>query len=536
MRRLRVIPQTKVLDASGHPWRPTATQAEQLYPASFDSYKGASTVRRQGALWAVGSGSADADFLPEQETLRARSRDQYRNNPIAAGAGRTMRLGTIGSGLRLRPDVDAEMLGLSDDETDTLNRQILSEWNLFSDSVECDVTRTSDFFGLQDLAFNAMHESGDCLVLLPFFSRPGSVYSTRVQVVESDRVSTPADKLETDTLLAGVKLDKYGAPEGYYVSKRHPNEYALTVDSFQWDFYKAFSGTGRKNTWLLYDRERPGQTRGVPWLAVVIESLKQLERYADAELQAAVVAGAFTVFVTSPESDGFIPTGSISLNNESPTGSRDYALDYGAVVGLAPGEQIQTATPGRPNTAFAGFVEAILTQVGAATGVPYELLVSRFQASYSASRAALLEADKFFKAKRARFAKRFCQPVFEAFLQEAVLRGRLQLPGFVDPALKKAYARATWVGPTSGQLDPVKETKAARDRVSLNVSTLGKEAAETSGEDFESIVRQRAREERLLKKAGLLAPVYPSHQQLTPELLDPEKALENDSEGTDSEQ
>ena len=49
----------------------------------------------------------------------------------------------------------------------------------------------------------------------------------------------------------------------------------------------------------IMTRERIDQRRGVPFLAPVIEALKQLGRYTDAELVAAVVSGLFAVFVES---------------------------------------------------------------------------------------------------------------------------------------------------------------------------------------------------------------------------------------------
>lgn len=64
--------------------------------------------------------------------------------------------------------------------------------------------------------------------------------------------------------------------------------------------------TGRRNVIHIMNRERIGQRRGVPFLAPVIEALKQLGRYTDAELVAAVVSGMFTVFIEkeSASADG----------------------------------------------------------------------------------------------------------------------------------------------------------------------------------------------------------------------------------------
>ena len=56
--------------------------------------------------------------------------------------------------------------------------------------------------------------------------------------------------------------------------------------------------------------------------------------------------------------------------------------------------------------------------------IPYELLVKNFTASYSASRASLLEAWKMFRMRREWLIGNFCQPVYEEWLTEAVVKGR----------------------------------------------------------------------------------------------------------------
>jgi capsid protein len=54
--------------------------------------------------------------------------------------------------------------------------------------------------------------------------------------------------------------------------------------------------------------DRIEQSRGIPALAPVIESLKQLDRYAEAELMAAVVSAFFTVFIKTTGDDTGAPT------------------------------------------------------------------------------------------------------------------------------------------------------------------------------------------------------------------------------------
>lgn len=108
-----------------------------------------------------------------------------------------------------------------------------------------------------------------------------------------------------------------------------------------------------------------------------------------------------------------------------------------------------------------------------------------FTSSYSASRAALLQAWEQFKLRRAWFTRDFCQPVYEMWLVEAVATGRLEAPGFFsDPAIRFAYSNAEWYGPSMSILDPIKDVNGAALRIQYGLSTPEREAAEMTGSDF----------------------------------------------------
>ena len=65
----------------------------------FSSYKGASSNRPR-SNWSVSPGSADADLLPELDTLRERSRDLIRNDPHAASISQSFVDNVIGNGIK----------------------------------------------------------------------------------------------------------------------------------------------------------------------------------------------------------------------------------------------------------------------------------------------------------------------------------------------------------------------------------------------------------------------------------------------------
>lgn len=464
---------------------------------------GASRIKKSLLGWLFGGGSPDEDITENLDVLRQRSRDLYMGGAaLATGALKTARTNVVGTGLRLKPAIDTDFLGLSEDDAQALRRTIEREWKLWSESKDCDAMRMNTFVELQQLAFLSQLMSGDCFALLPILPRSHSVYDLRVRLIEADRCCDP-DKKDGRDISGGVEVNEYGEVVAYHFLNRHPLSQGLYRK--EWQRVEAFGEkTGRANVLHLMESERPEQRRGVPILAPVIESLKQLGRYTDAELMAAVVSGMFTVFIKSespetPLSSG-IPLG-LQVDEDDDT---SYELGNGAVIGLNPGESVETANPGRPNQGFDGFVTAILRQVGSALEIPYELLVKHFTASYSASRAALLEAWKMFRMRRHWLAIDFCQPIYEEWFAEAVSRGRIPAPGFFsDPLVRRAYTQAEWHGPSQGQIDPLKEANAAKIRVEEGFSTREQETVGLNGGDFEVNHRQRVREEKMRMEGGL---------------------------------
>lgn len=487
--------------------------------SSSGGYHGGSKSRRGLAGWITRliGGSADADILPDLPLLRERSRDLVRNSPLATGAVSGTTLKVVGRGLRVQAKIDGDYLGLNEDEVRAWQRAAEFEFNTIANSVECDASRRLQFAGIQALAFRSALESGDCFALLPRFSRGPFPYKTRLKLVEADRVCNENNKTDRrlehgGRMAGGIEYDADGAPQAAYVLQGHPGNIAMySMKDRKWDKVPFFgTQTGRRNILHLMPWLRPGQSRGVPFLAPVIETLKQLDRYTEAEITAAVVSGMFAVFVKSA-GEGISPLDS-AVSGKTPGSSGDKketswdgSLSGGLVVDLKEGEEVTSVGTNRPNTAFDAFVLSVMRQVGVALDIPYEVLIKHFQASYSASRAALLEAWTFYRARRAWLAMTLCQPYYESIIEEAVLLGRLSAPGFfTDPFVRAAYCRAVWTGDGAGSIDPLKDANAAEKNMKIFRTTLEDEVTVYDGGDYEDKLRQAASEQELKAKLGLL--------------------------------
>ena len=473
------------------------------------SRHGASHQKKSLLGWISKGASPDEDIAEQVDTLRDRSRDLFMGTPIATGALKTVRTNVVGSGLRLNAQIDHEYLGLTEDQADEWEKQVEREFALWANNQDCDASRMCTFGQLQALALMSALMSGDVFATLPLIKRKGRIYDLRVALIEADRVCNPLTGSVNQNIVAGVEVDDYGAPKFYHIAKHHPGASVRNAAQIknEWAKVPAFGRlTGRRNVLhIVSDLERPGQRRAAPLLSPVIESLKQLGRYTDAELMAAVVSGMFTVFIKSDTPQTPLGEAVPIAEQLDAEDQASYEMGNGAIIGLGENESIETANPGRPNTAFDGFVVSICRQIGAALEIPYELLVKHFTSSYSASRAALLEAWKMFRMRRQWLVQTFNQPIYEEWLSEAVAKGRIVAPGFFeDEAVRAAWCGAEWYGPSQGQLDPLKEANAAKVRVQESFSTREKEAAELTGLSFERVHSVRSREESKRREAGLV--------------------------------
>lgn len=251
------------------------------------------------------AGGADSDFLPQQYTLRARSRDQARNSPVVAAAAiDTQVVSAIGTGLRVRSQIDRDVLGLSESEAEAWQQRAETIWEIGARAL--DLEGELAFPSLTRLAFRSILESGDVLVIRRFRPRPGELIGTKLQLVEADRVSNPNWSHDTERLAGGVEVDEDGRTVAYHVASAHPGDF-FRIGPTTRPRIPVRGREGVRPVKLLFDKRRPGQRRGVPYLAPVVEQLKQLSRLTEAELQAAVVSALFTVFVKSEAGDELLP-------------------------------------------------------------------------------------------------------------------------------------------------------------------------------------------------------------------------------------
>ena len=444
--------------------------------------------------------------------------------PIATAALKRQRTNIVGAGLRLKPTIDRKALGLTQEQAEAWERKVQAEFGLWANRKQaCDATGVNTFYGMQQLIALSWPMSGDVFALIKREDvTPREPYSLRLHILEADRIRTPnggvvagivgnplpmdstTAKLENgNTIYDGVEVNSSGKIVAYHIANNYPYEYGSDPTKFvRVDAYG--KSTGLPNILHIMDTERPEQYRGVPYLAQAIEPLLQLRRYTEAEITAAIVQSFFTAFIKTEAGTAETPFN--ETGNGVQDASRDpneYEMGPGTMNILEPGEDVTFGSPTHPNTGFDTFVRALCEQVGACLEMPADLLMMSFNASYSASRAALLEAWKGFRMRRSWLTEDFCRPVYEIWLTEAVARGRISAPGFLtDPIIRQAYLCSEWIGPSQGQLDPTKEVQASIMKIQNGLSNHEAEAETLNGSQFSANVDKLETENERLRRAN----------------------------------
>jgi lambda family phage portal protein len=523
------------------PIKQSGTNITRKFVNTGYSESGASHRKGSLAGWNPVRSSPQSDFDVNLNTLHARSADLVMSAPMATSAINTSRTNVIGAGLRLSPKPKYKILGITSEEADDWAKTTKEEFDLWASSKHCDLFKKNNWYDMQDIAYLCYMIDGDSFAAFKYREPvPDMPYSLRIQLFEASRVCNPGVQSlvgsispwmvrvrnpdNGNLIINGVEIDNDGAVVAYHICNRFPYDPTNMTDLPQWQRVEAFGLlTGQPNILQISHDERPEQYRGVPYLAPVLEVAKQVGRYTEAELMAAIIKSYFSLFIkeqytgngTFPFAESFRPPHErVKLNPD------DFELGSGTLNVLPPGYDVTAMDAGRNLSTYEPFTKELIKQFGAAIEQPYEMLMKSFNSSYSASRAALLQGWAAYKTRRTWFSRDFTQPSYEAWLTEAVAIGRVQAPGFfTDPLLKKAWCNAEWYGPVMGILDPVKEVQGAALRIQYGISTHEKEAAEMTGTSFDENIERLAIEQAAMEKAGIpiVTAVIPKSDESQPD-------------------
>lgn len=466
-----------------------------------------------GSKFANGFGPTEL-LTADYWTLRARSSQLFETNLYARGLIRRLVTNEITMGLHLEALPFEKLLGREEDALAEWSEDVETRFELWgNDPWLCDHYEQHTFGQLQIQARMEALIDGDVLVVLRQFS---PTQLPRIQLIKGSSVQTPFlapnSLAKGHRVIEGVELDAQGRQVAYWIQQTDGTSKRLPASGEK---------SGRRIAWLMYGTDkRLDNVRGKPLLSLMLQSVRELDRYRDSTQRKAVINSMLAAFIKKTQ-----------RNIDSGTGFLGGAVKRGVGVttdaagvprtfntaGMIPGVVIDELAYGEEPVAFQTqgtldsfpeFEKAIIITIAWAHEIPPEILLLSFSSNYSASQAAINEFKLYLQKVRTLFGTQFNQKIYVEWVVAMALTGKIQAGELVeswrDPKLYDVFAAWTnsdWSGNIKPAMDPLKQAEAYEKMVEIGAITRDRMARELTGMKYTTVVKQLVRENKLLAVA-----------------------------------
>jgi len=230
-------------------------------------------------------------FTPDYWTLRERSNQLFTENLYARGLIRRLITNEINTGLTPESTPDEEIIGVAEDSLNDWTETVENRFGIWGKNPNlCDWKHKSTFGAIQRAARLEALISGDVLVVL---RQSPATKLPMVQLVSGNKVQTPLgdnnNLRKGHKIRHGVEMNAAGRVVAYQVKQ----------DDGTFKRLPAFGEkSGRKISWLVYGTDkRLDDVRGQPILSLVLQSLKEIDRYSDSTQRKAVINSILAMFI-----------------------------------------------------------------------------------------------------------------------------------------------------------------------------------------------------------------------------------------------
>ncbi len=422
----------------------------------------------------------DLDIL-DLVTLRATSRDKYYNNGFYKGTISAAVDHVVGSGLHAKSTIQRRLIpSLTEERAKKIEEMFDDYFNAWAESTMCDITAKDNFYAIQRLAYMQYKRDGDCFVSLPLTPIING------KVVQINMIGAEHVKSYELGFEHGIKVNKNGMPVSYSIVQKD-NTFKKV---------KTFS-KGKRNILHVFNRERAKLKRGIPFLSPVMRDVDAIDQYMKYELTAAKLSAIFFGSITTQSKEDIFGNETDLLNPSEQKQTEKNTIKENSITQLLPGDELKIHQQGRDNPNYDKFVMTSMQKVAASTRIPLEIILTQFTSSYSASRAAMLQMQKFVKPERELFITSFCKPTRDQVITWGVLNGDLDVPDFFEN--RSAYLKSIWIGDPMGSVDPQKDVKAKVSAIDNHLLTREQATVELGFGDFETNVNILKKEKELIK-------------------------------------
>lgn len=368
------------------------------------------------------------------------------------------------------------------------NEAHASVWRRWAETTICDAEGRKTLAGIEAAVMRAVVMDGEAVVrLLRTRLTPRNPIGLELQVLEGDYIDRNKNGMNGENrILQGVEINPRGRPVAYWLLPQHPGETWPLMPAVG---PKSSTRTPADEVLHIFRQERPGQVRGVSWLAPVLPVLRDLTDYETALLVKAKIEACLAA-VVNDDSDETATGSRVTDANGLPVET----FEPGMILYRKGAGEIEIVNPSGGGSHLQ-FARRALERAAVGAGLTYDQVSGDLSsANYSSLRAGKIE----FRALNQQvqwtlLLPQLCVPIAEAF-DDA---------GYVAQLWDRQASRYTHTPPAPEMVDPMKDTMAIIAQVRAGLLTPQRASA-MMGYEFAEVVEEYAAALEALDGSGIV--------------------------------
>jgi len=405
----------------------------------------------------------------------------HTHSPVSAAINKTS-MYAVGPGLKFRSQPDWRQLGI--------NQDAAKDWGSRFQALVHYTFLLLNFYQKQSVLFRTADIMGDSLLM---FDRTEQENGMPFDIIEAggDSINFRAAAKNGEQITLGIIHDKFLRRKG------------IVQDDINQTRVMFKDKLGDQNILQFYHKYMARQLRGFPLPYKVIAACKNNDRYWDSILSRAVMESLILGVASNTQSDVRKQMEEMagSVTNENGVSPANNGLSTVAGVNqINPGGILQMQGKGElkfsdmktPSNNFDKLQTAFIDIVGMACDVPPEVLMSKYNSSFTAHKGALNDFVKSYTMKRTNLENNICYPVLKEVAKFLFMNKYIEMPKpdfFTNPFTQMATLAGNWLGPVPGHINPSVEVDAlikAKDNAFITPA----DAAATYGNEWDNQIEE----------------------------------------------
>jgi len=470
---------------------------------------GPASGRGDGSKYPLGLSGSGAALNLDHYRLRQNARLAFHDTPQARALVERYADTVADIGLTLEAAPKSEILGITPEQAEAWGRDVEERFDLFAKSKRQHRAENMTWYQSHRLYQIFQHRDNDIFVRLYYSPDTALLNPLQFDFMDANQIRGDAFTSTEGAGMCedGIDRDERGREKTY---KIWYTDAAGKIKNA--DIPRIGPKSGRIMMLHGFNPEYAGQGRGYSRLAFALQEFQNLTDFSLAQVKKAINQSQIVLYV-KPSQDkpasnplaGLLSAGgagpAASQFGADPTPSPDaenvtagnpvsfYSLPEAtmdtpgstSVFNLEAGEDLKAFENKVAAESYNVFVDAFTSYLSAATSMPLEVLLMKFNQNYSASRACLILFWRVACIWREEMAADYLNPCYEMWLAGEIAARRIKAPGWENPYMRAAWLNCNWIGSPMPNIDPARTMTADKGYVEMGAQSLDRVAKNLNG-------------------------------------------------------